>query len=164
MVGASSSRPPASILISRMRTLRLPGAASQAHSPGADSEKAGFKPRTGTVQGRPCPLCSLRCKAGTWHVTAEWHTPRARMAGGLHRALGRRGPKKLRGEARDCPGRVITRGHHKGLRLLLRLLCAFKRRSTLSGLLRRSRVKPGTTVSSWGVEPWETLWGRWRPR
>lgn len=90
--------------------LRLPGAASQAHSPGADSEKPGFKPRAGTVQGRPCPLCCLRCKAGTWHVTAARHTPRARMAGGPHRALGRRGPKKLSGEARDCPGRVITRG------------------------------------------------------
>lgn len=70
------------------------------------------------------------------------------------------------GVPRSLVGRPVTvqGGSSRGASALLSLLCAFKRRSTLSGLLRRSKVKPGTTMSSWGVEPWETLWGRWQPR
>lgn len=53
--------------------------------------------------------------------------------------------EKLQGEARGCPGRG-----NKGLwtQAIAQLLRGFKRRFTLSGLLRKSRVHQGPSL--WG--------------
>ena len=67
------------VLISQMRTPRCPGAVPQAHSPGASREEPRFKPRAVTLEGAPCPLCSVQ----GWSLACQSRVAHTRpVAGG----------------------------------------------------------------------------------